>query len=633
MVLRRPSFLPPLLALASLLGACAPDDQPLAPKLGKPQFSQTAANSAAGKIAFHSDLDGDFEIFVMNADGSDVTQLTHNTLGDLLPLWSPDGTRLTYGGNCSDVCDVMVINADGTDEHSIYHDGFPGAWSPDGNRIAFSGGGAVYTINADGSGLTQVAGPNFVTDWSPNGRQLLLANDFATPGNFEIFALDLFGGGMTQLTNDPGNDGGAKFSPDGSRIAFNSDRDGGDGDVFVMNVDGSGVTDLTQNDVFGDGVGEWSPDGTQLAFSSNRDGDEEIFVMNADGTDPTQLTSNGGIADGGPSWFERVPPLNDDFANATGIPALPFSAVAQLVLAGTESGEQMPSCVPDFFGPVNKTVWFSFTPTESQSITARIVNASINTVVAAYTGNSVIDLSELRCGLFGGNVTLGVQAGTTYHFLVGNLLGQSGSVEFRLEVTPPPQANFGFFPGDPSIFDVVQFQDFSFDPVFIGFEPPHWSFGDGSTGIGFVPTHRYAADGSYNAELTVTTFDGRTASTSQTLQVRTHDVAITKLQAPTSGMTGKTSKLSVAIRSNRYPETVQVQLFKSVPGGFQLVATSTQTLPTRNRVTSVLFSYTFAREDAFVGKVSFKAVASLLGGRDALPADNEAIAPPTKVSR
>ena len=108
------------------------------------------------------------------------------------------------------------------------------------------------------------------------------------------------------------------------------------------------------------------------------------------------------------------------------------------------------------------------------------------------------------------------------------------TVEFRLEVTPPPQANFGAFPSDPSIFDQVQFQDFSFDPAGIGFEPPQWRFGNGATGSGFFPTHRYAADGDYLVEETVTTLDGRSASTSRTLQVRTRDVAITRFQAPVS---------------------------------------------------------------------------------------------------
>jgi Tol biopolymer transport system component len=628
MSLRRAACLTPLVALASLLAGCSPD-QPLSPQSHGPQFSQTATSGGAGKIAFHSDRDGDFEIFVMNADGSDVRQFTHNTLFDGLPLWSPDGTRLTYGGNCADVCDVMVINADGTGERSVFHDGFPGAWSTDGNRIAFSRGDGVYTINADGGDLRRVADPQFVTDWSPDGRQLLLGNDFT--GNLEIYLLDLSTGGMTQLTHDPGVDGGAKWSPDGSRIAFNSNRDGGDGDVFVMNSDGTGVTALTQNDGVEDGVGEWSPDGTQLAFSSTRDGDEEIFVMNADGTGPTQLTFNVGIADGGPSWFARVSPSNDDFANATEISNLPFGAVVNLLLAGTEAGEQTPSCAI-FYPPVSKTVWYSFTATQTQSITARIVNASINTVVAAYSGDAVTGLTELGCGVFGGAPTFRAQAGTTYHFLVGGLFGQGAPVEFRLEVTPPPQANFGAFPFDPSSFDFVQFQDFSFDPAFIGFEPPQWSFGDGATGSGFFPTHRYAADADYVVEETVTTLDGRSASTSRTLQVRTHDVAITRFQTPSSGMTAKTSKMSVDIRSNRYAETVQVQLFKSVPGGFQLVATSTQTLPTRNRVTSVAFSYTFTPEDAIIGKVTFRAVVNLVGARDALPADNEAIGLPTKVT-
>jgi PKD repeat protein len=245
---------------------------------------------------------------------------------------------------------------------------------------------------------------------------------------------------------------------------------------------------------------------------------------------------------------------------------------------------------------------------------------------------SLNNLSFLRCtGSFGGPVSFTAVAGQTYYFQVGS--DQPGTATFSLQPPPPPQANFGTNPFDPSVFDVVQFQDFSFDPVGIGIQSEQWDFGDGAIATGPFSTHRYSADGDYLVRLTVTTFDGRTGSTSRTLLVRTHDVAITRFATPSSGMSGKTSKISVDIRSNRLAETVQVQLLKSVPGGFQLVAVSQQTLPTRNRVTSVAFSYTFTAADAIIGKVTFKAVALLVNARDALPADNEAIGSPTKVNR
>jgi PKD repeat protein len=215
---------------------------------------------------------------------------------------------------------------------------------------------------------------------------------------------------------------------------------------------------------------------------------------------------------------------------------------------------------------------------------------------------------------------------------------QGGSGSYRLTTVqgaPPPVANFGFNPFDPSVFDVVQFFDFSFDPGGVGIASQAWDFGDGATGTGPSPTHQYAADGDYTVQLTVTTFDGRTASTSQTLQVRTHDVAITKFTVPKSASAGQTRAVTVGINSRRSPESVEVQLFKSVPGGFQFVGSLTQSVPVRpsNRTTNFDFSYTFTADDARVGKVTFKAVANIVGARDALPADNEAIASPTKVSR
>lgn len=325
---------------------------------------------------------------------------------------------------------------------------------------------------------------------------------------------------------------------------------------------------------------------------------------------------------------------NDNFADATSIPALPFSDTADLTSASLEAGEPTtPSCARPF-GPLTSSVWYRFTPAQTGSISGNAFSG-FSSVVAAYTGTSVASLTEVGCGVFGNRSTFRAVANTTYYFQVGGLFGQSGSLEFRLDVTPPPFASFFFFPFDPSVFDVVQFFDQSFDPGGVGFAPQAWTFGDGTTASGGNPTHRYAADGDYTVQLTVTTLDGRTATTSQTVHVRTRDVAITKFSVPQTGRSGQTRQLVVSISSKRYPETVQVEISKSVPGGFQTFGSLTQSVPLnpKNGTTDFVFSYTFTGDDALIGKVTFRAVAFIVGARDALPADNEAIGPPTKVSR
>jgi len=629
--------LAPLFSVAALFAGCSDFDRAVAPKLSSPFFNHTVTSAGPSRIVFQSNRDGDFEIFTMNTDGSDVKQLTFNTTGDYLPIWSPDGRRIVWGA-CADVCDVVVMNADGSDQHVVFHGGFPGAWSPDGNRIAFGGGGdfgeAVWVINTDGSGLTRVAEPQFITGWSPDGKQLQLENDY--DGDFEIYVLNLDSGVITQITNNTFSDYGNGWSPDGSRMAFVSDRDG-DPELFVMNADGGGEPTQLTHDGFPKGDASWSPDGTQIVFDSNRDGTPQIYVMNADGSAVTQLTFDVGIENGGAGWGQPLSLSNDDFAGASAIPALPYSDDVNLNLASTEAAEPVPSCVA-FYGPLSRTAWYAFTPTETRLVSGSIVNPQIYTVVAAYTGSELGGLTEVGCGAFGQNATFRAEAGTTYYFLIGSLFGQSAQVEFLLQVTPPPVAGFGFFPSDPSTFDAIQFFDFSFDPGGLGIASQEWHFGDGASGSGCCPTHTYAAEGSYTTQLTVTTPDGRTAATSQTLVVKTHDVAIIKFSAPTAASAGQTRHITVGLNSKRYPETVIVQLFKSapgVPGGYEFLGLLTQVVPVRgtNRTTDFDFSYLFLAADAQVGKVTFRAVAYIGGARDALPADNEAIAPPTKVNR
>lgn len=326
------------------------------------------------------------------------------------------------------------------------------------------------------------------------------------------------------------------------------------------------------------------------------------------------------------------PPPNDNFADATSIPAPPFDVTVDLTAASLEPGEPTPSCAS---GPLTSTAWYRFTPTQTGSISASAFGFGFSSVVSAYTGTSVASLTQVGCGAFGNRATFRAVANTTYYFQVGGLFGQTGSLEFRLEVTPPPFANFFFFPFDPSVFDVIQFVDQSFDPGGVGFAPQAWTFGDGTTGSGFNPAHRYGADGDYTVQLTVTTLDGRSAVASQTVHVRTHDVAITRFSVPNAASSGQTRRIVVSVNSKRYAETVTVQIFKSVPGGVQQFGSLTQSLPLnpKNGTTDFAFSYTFTDDDAQIGKVTFSAFAQIVGARDALPADNQAIAPPTKVSR
>jgi hypothetical protein len=160
-----------------------------------------------------------------------------------------------------------------------------------------------------------------------------------------------------------------------------------------------------------------------------------------------------------------------------------------------------------------------------------------------------------------------------------------------------------------------------------------WDFGDGATTEGCYATHRFAKDGDYTVKHTATTPDGRTGTVSQVVSVRTHDVAAVHVAAPTAARVGQTRPITVNIKNNLYPERVEVQLHKSVPGGYELVSVTNQNIPVRlgNRTTAVSFSYTFTQADANIGKVTFKAVVNLIDARDVLPGDNEAISPPTKV--
>src|SRR5207253_1422929 len=135
------SRLIPVLAVGALLAACHDAGRSLAPRVNGPRLSLSSTAVLNGKIAFHSTRDGDFEIYVMNPDGSGVTRVTNTAGGNVDPIWSPDGKRIAFASFRSGRSEVFVINADGTGETQLTTEGgFPGAWSPDGTRATARAG-------------------------------------------------------------------------------------------------------------------------------------------------------------------------------------------------------------------------------------------------------------------------------------------------------------------------------------------------------------------------------------------------------------------------------------------------------------------------------------------------------------
>ena len=243
------------------------------------------------QIAFASDRDGNFEIYVMDADGSNLRRLTNNGDRDVYPSWSPDGQQIAFVSDRDGNFEIYVMDADGSNPENRTNnpdsDGAP-SWSPDGQQIAFmsnrDGNSEIYVI---GWGVfsrlthdpTDAPAWDRFPSWSPDGQQIAFVSD--REGRRGIYVMDSDGDNLRRLTDHPASDGAPSWSPDGERIAFEDS----DSEIYVMDSDGDNLRRLTINgdrDVYP----SWSPDGQQIAFASDREGDSfEIYVMDADGSE------------------------------------------------------------------------------------------------------------------------------------------------------------------------------------------------------------------------------------------------------------------------------------------------------------------------------------------------------------
>jgi hypothetical protein len=270
---------------------------------GQP-VSRAVAN---GKIAFVVFERDDNQIYTMNPDGSERTQLTVEEEYSVSPAWSPDGTKIAFTrGNTRDHRgQIFVMNADGGDQRRLTqsrNDNYP-TWSPDGTKIAFSDyripENNVYVMNADGSDQRAIVRNNSQGQysqpaWSPDGSKLAITGDDG------IFLVNVDGSNRTQITQSiPFMDTDPVWSPDGSKIAFTRWTDCDFVDCYtphlwIVNASGGNPTRLIDDIAF---KLAWSPDGTKIIFA-NRD----LFVMNADGSGITNVTNTNGKVEYEPSW-------------------------------------------------------------------------------------------------------------------------------------------------------------------------------------------------------------------------------------------------------------------------------------------------------------------------------------------
>lgn len=245
-------------------------------------------------------------IYVMAPDGSQKVRLGQGAA----PCWSPDGIKIAFSARVDGNRDIYFMDADGSNMTRLTthpaSDGGP-SWSPDGSMIAFesnrSGSSQVWRTNVEkgtwGYNLTQLTQDtphkrvNNYLSWSPNGLWIVFEADRDRDDPEIYLANAVDGSNQQRLTYTRALDEVPNWSPDSKQIIFSSDMHGepqsGNYDIYIMNIDGSDQTRLTKTDGAASNP-SMSPGGSKIVYDFRTDESEsQLLVMSRDGSDPIGL--------------------------------------------------------------------------------------------------------------------------------------------------------------------------------------------------------------------------------------------------------------------------------------------------------------------------------------------------------
>ncbi len=274
--------------------------------------------SAALQIAFVSNRLGNEDIYVMTqaSDAGPVSNLTNNPARDWNPAWSPRGDQLIFNSDRDGRDTLYLMNADGTNARPLFpgesFDDYDAAWSPDGSKIVFvsdraGAGRELYIADSPGDNIQALTDDGTIKGdlvWSPDGQEIVYWEVQNNTGDIHLFRRNIETEALLRLSNEGPDNGAAVWI--GDTIYFDTNRLDDTWYIFSMDPEGNRPERISTEGV-NSGRVTVAPDGSRLAFVTDRDSSDEIYVMNPDGTGLKRLTDNG-YSDHSPAWQPALPP-------------------------------------------------------------------------------------------------------------------------------------------------------------------------------------------------------------------------------------------------------------------------------------------------------------------------------------